>query len=237
MNNVFAKTDTTSVRADDDAKLRSHEQHTKNLRYASQTTGVNLADVNGFGLKQLLEDHSVVGVLSGGDTDAVRFQRFADSSVAKDVIRSGWLLDEPRLDLLKALHVVNSLLDVPDLVGVDHQHRPSGASVLALQVTASGIPTRGVLAQVLRVVDYGTNKLASTKIVRLISTDLHLEVVEALGNRLLGEARDLVVTISQPASRGNVGGVSEFADLGLALFLAGLLGLQEFEGFLFGDGV
>ena len=89
----------------------------------------------------------------------------------------------------------------------------------------------------MRVVDDGTNELASTKIVRLVSPDLHLEVIETLGNRLLGEARNLLVAVSQPAGGCDVGGVSEFADLGLALLLTGFLGLEEFEGLLLSDGI
>lgn len=48
-----------------DAKLGSHQENSQDLVHTSKTAGVDLADVDGVGLKKLLEDHAIVGVLSG----------------------------------------------------------------------------------------------------------------------------------------------------------------------------
>ena len=95
MDDILAQTDTACVRAYRDAKLGRHEEHAEHFAYASEATGVNLAHVDGLGLKKLLEDHAVVGVLASCDADAVRLERLADRGVAEDVIGRGGLLDEP----------------------------------------------------------------------------------------------------------------------------------------------
>lgn len=88
-------------------------------------------------------------VFAGRDADTVRLQTATNGSVAKDVVGGGGLFDEPGkrrlvgertidgkeadepwLDLLETLDVVDGLLNVPDLVSVDHEHCTSRSSVL-----------------------------------------------------------------------------------------------------------
>lgn len=87
MNNILAEANTASVRAYNDTKLGSHEQHTQHLRHTSQATRVNLANVNSVCLEQLLEDNAVVCMLPCGDSNTVRFQTLTDSCMAEDVVR------------------------------------------------------------------------------------------------------------------------------------------------------
>ena len=57
----------------------------------------------------------------------------------------------PRLEGLQLLHVLDSLGDVPNLVGVDHEDTPGRSSVLALD--RLGVDVLPVVPDVLRVVD------------------------------------------------------------------------------------
>ena len=84
------------MRADRDAKLGGHQQNSENFAHAGKADGVYLADINGFGLKKLLEDHPVVCVLAGRDSNAVRLQSLSDGGMAEDIVRSGGFLDEPK---------------------------------------------------------------------------------------------------------------------------------------------
>jgi hypothetical protein len=56
-HDVFTETDTTGVRADWDAEFGGHQHDTENLVDTSDPARVDLADVDGVGLQQLLEDH------------------------------------------------------------------------------------------------------------------------------------------------------------------------------------
>jgi hypothetical protein len=59
--------------------------------------------------------HPVVRVLTGGDANAVWLESLADGGVADGIIRRCGLLNEPRLERLELLHVLDSLWDIPDL--------------------------------------------------------------------------------------------------------------------------
>ncbi len=98
MNHVFTQTDATSVRADGDAKLGGHQEHTNNFADTSKATRVDLADVDGLGLEELFEHHSVVCVFSSRNADTIGLQRLADSGVSEDVIRRSGLFNEPVRD-------------------------------------------------------------------------------------------------------------------------------------------
>lgn len=79
--------------------LGSHEKYAQDFADTCQTAGIDLAYINGFGLQELLEDHAIVGMLAGGNTNPMRLQCLANCSVAKDVVRCGWLFDEPAMDV------------------------------------------------------------------------------------------------------------------------------------------
>ena len=75
--------------------LGSHDKDAEDFADTCQPAGVDLAHVNGLSLQELLEDHAIVGMLAGGNANAMRFQRLANGGVAKDVIRRGGLFNEP----------------------------------------------------------------------------------------------------------------------------------------------
>ena len=83
------------MRANGDAKLGRHQQDGQDLAHSSQSTRVDLADIDSLGLQQLLEGHSVVSVFSRSDTDPVGFQLLPDGSVTEGIVRRGRLLDKP----------------------------------------------------------------------------------------------------------------------------------------------
>lgn len=77
--------------------------------------------------------------------------------------------DLPRLERLQLLHVLDSLGDVPNLVGVDHENTPGRSSVLALN--RLGVDVLPVVPDVLRVVDDRSDQHSSTEIVLPVGTD------------------------------------------------------------------
>lgn len=180
--------------------------------------------------------YSVVSVFTGSDTDAIWLERFTDVGVSDDIIWGSRFLNEPRLDGLENLHVLDSLRDVPNLcsglalctvsracsegkgrrtVGIDHEDTACGSGVLACD--RSWINGFTVLRDVVGVVDDTADQETSSEIVLRVRSDLelmwcqqgvlepyrgsvdpkaYLEVVEALGERLLGQSLDLFVRVS-----------------------------------------
>jgi hypothetical protein len=61
------------------------------------------------------ETYSVVAVFTGSDLDTFRCQGLSNSGVTHVVIRCGGFLDEPRVERLELLHVLNRLRYIPDL--------------------------------------------------------------------------------------------------------------------------
>lgn len=176
VDDILAETDTSSVRADGDAELRRHEKDGENLVDTGKTARVDLDDVDGLGLEKLLENHPVVGVLSRGDSDAVGLEGLADLGMAGDVVRGGGLLNEPRVERLELLHVVDSLSDVPDLVGVDHENAASGSGVLALDGLRGNL--LAPLGKVFGVVNDLADNATAAEVVLDVRSDLKLEVCE-----------------------------------------------------------
>jgi len=58
-----------------------------------------LAYINGLGLEELLEDHAIVGMLAGGNANAMRLQRLANCSMAENVVWRSRLFNEPAVDM------------------------------------------------------------------------------------------------------------------------------------------
>ena len=177
---VLAESDAAGVRADGHVERGGEQQHGDHLVDATEAAAVDLRGVDGAGLQQLLEHHPVVGVLAGHDAD--RGDGLADAGVGEDVVGAGRLLDPPRVDLGEGLHVVDGDVDVPHLVGVDHEP-PVGA-------------------------DLGTDERGAAHVVVAVLPDLHLEGVPTLRDPGAALGPDLVVGVAQPAGRGDVGGVA-----------------------------
>jgi len=69
MLHVLAKTNPTCMRADRDTELCGHQQNRQDFVYSADAAGIDLADTDGTGLKELLEDDTILHVLTGSNTD------------------------------------------------------------------------------------------------------------------------------------------------------------------------
>lgn len=115
MLSVLWESHTTRMGHDGNVELLSHEEHGEDFIHATHAAGVNLADVNGAGGEELLEDHAVLAHFSGGDADSVRAECVTNGFVAENVVWRSGLLDEPWLELFEVLHVFDGFWDGPDL--------------------------------------------------------------------------------------------------------------------------
>ena len=59
--------------------------------HTSQTHGIDLTNIGGFRLQQLLECDTVLCCLASSDTNTIWFESFADSGMTEDVIWICWL--------------------------------------------------------------------------------------------------------------------------------------------------
>jgi hypothetical protein len=109
------------VRDDWYTELLCDEEDGKDLVDTSHAASIDLADIDGTLLQELLEDDTVLAHLASSDADTVGLECLTDGLVAEDVVRAGGLFDEPRLELGELLHVLDSLWDGPDLVGINHE--------------------------------------------------------------------------------------------------------------------
>src|SRR2546421_7736333 len=69
MLHVLAQPNATSVRANWNIKLRSHEQYCDDFVHAAQPTAINLAKAQCTCLQELLEHYSILAMLSGRNTN------------------------------------------------------------------------------------------------------------------------------------------------------------------------
>lgn len=197
MDNILAESYAACMRADRDAKLSCHEQDAQDFAHSRQTARVNLADVDRLRLHQLLEHHPVVRVLSRRDTDTERAERLAHSSMAQNIIRRRRFLYKPRTQRFSELrHILDCLRDVPDLVGVNHEHTAGRACVLACECRAVRVARGESRREVRGVVDYGADDFSAPNVGGDVGADLHFEVVEALRDGLFGESRYFFVAVS-----------------------------------------
>ena len=97
MLNVFAEAHAACVGAYGDAELCGEQHDGEILIDAGNATAIDLADVDGASLHELLEHDGIVTVLPCGNTG--RSGLAADTGVAEDVVRAGGLFHPPGLEL------------------------------------------------------------------------------------------------------------------------------------------
>jgi hypothetical protein len=153
------------VRAYRDAELRGHEDHREVLVHAAQPAAVDLAEPDGVGLEELFEQHAVGAVLAGGDAD--RGDGARNRRVAKHVVWTRRLLDPEQVEARERLHVADRFVDVPALVGVDHQ-------------LAAGT-------------DRFAHQREPARVVGRVGADLDLEVCEAVRERFAAQPPHFLV--------------------------------------------
>ncbi len=206
---VLAEADAAGVGADGNVEFCSHEKDGEVFVDAGDAAAVDLADVDGAGLEQLLEHDGVVAVFAGGNAGGSGFA--ADAGVAEDVVRAGGLFHPPDIYGGELAGALDRFDDSPLLVGVDH-HAVFGA-------------------------DFFADDAGAAKVVCRVAADFELEVRPAVGETFAAEAADLVFAVAEPAGGGGVGGISGGFELGKAVGLAGPGGAKDREGFVGGEGV
>src|SRR6185312_6493073 len=115
----LAEADTSSVRKNPDAELRGHQQDGEILVDTAHASGIDLHQVHGLCLEELLESDAVVRVLSCGDRD--RSDRVSDRGVAEDVIGIRRLLGPGDAEIRKCPQPGDRSRHVPTLVGIDRK--------------------------------------------------------------------------------------------------------------------
>jgi hypothetical protein len=166
MLDVFTETNTASVWANRDIELLSHQKDSKDLIDTCDTARIDLTEIDGLSLEELLEDDSVLNVFTSGNTGA-RVQSLTDRSMAEDIIRRSGLLNEERIERKKILHPIDSLLHIPNLVGIHHQY-----TILA---------------------NFLTEKSCTSNIRSLVGTDLLLEDSETFSLGFSDQTADFIV--------------------------------------------
>lgn len=169
MLDVFTETDTTGVGAYRDIELFGHEQDGKDFVDTGNAARVDLAEIDGVCLKELLKDDTVLDMLTGGNSSA-GIERLADSGVTQDIVRRGRFLNKVGLELQEIFHPRNSLVHVPDLVSVHHQHTV--------------------------VTDFLTDQGSATDIRLLVAANLLLKVGETLCLGFSAKSADLFIAVA-----------------------------------------
>ena len=181
MLHVLAQADAAGVRAHRHAELGGQQDDSQIFVHAAEAAAVNLAEIDRARLQQLLEDDAIRAVLAGGDADAQLAHRLRNPRMPQHIVRARRLLDPPWLERRELAHARDRFIDIPLLVGVDHQ-RAIGADRLADEPDPPAVVV-------------GT------------AADLHLEVREPFGDRLAARGTNLLVGVAHPADRRRVRGI------------------------------
>ena len=76
--------------------LVGHEKNAQDLTDTCQSTRIDLTNVYCLSLEELFEDHPIMRVLSRSYTNFIRFESSTNGSMAKNIVRCGWLLNKPK---------------------------------------------------------------------------------------------------------------------------------------------
>src|SRR5690606_35179163 len=98
----------------------------------------------------------------------------------EQVVRAGRLLDEHGLESCKLVDPLDGLVNLPDLIGVNHD--------------------------VYVITDGFARDAAATDVVIKVFTHFKLDALEPLSDSFATQHHQLLVVISKPASRGGIGG-------------------------------
>src|SRR5689334_2970826 len=94
------------MRADWDAELCSHQENCQDFVNSSDAAGIDLADADGVGLKELLEDDAVLHMLASGNTDWCNCS--CNGSMTKNIIWTGGHFNPEGLKGCQMLHCGDS---------------------------------------------------------------------------------------------------------------------------------
>ncbi len=205
----LAQAHAPGVRADGDAELRGEQQMGDVLVDAADAGRVDLEDLHGSGLEELLDHDAVVHVFAGGHRDGG--DGAGDGGVAQDVVGAGGFLHPGRVIGREGADPLDGGGHVPALVGVDRDG-VAGAADLAGEPQTSDV-----------VVEVGA--------------DLQFDLRESGVEGLAAQTGEFSVGVAEPAGAGRVGGVSVGQEVLFAYGPAGFGAAQEGEGLVAGEGV
>ncbi len=205
----LAQPDAAGVRAHGNAVVGGEEEDREVLVDPRDAGGVDLDDVDGAGLQELLEHDAVGDVLTGRDLDGV--QCAPDGGVPEHVVGAGGFLDPVRVERGQGAHPRDRVPDVPALVRVDRD----------ADVVAHGGPRDPHAAHV----------------VLEVRTHLELDLREPVRDGLLGQPGELVVGVAEPTGGRRVRGVPDPQEFRFAFGAAGDGAAQQVEGLPLRHGV
>src|SRR5437588_4140942 len=107
------------MRADWDTELCRHQKNRQDFVYSANAAGIDLAGADSVGLKELLEDDTILHMLAGGNTDWRNCS--CNGSMTKNIVWTGRLLNPERIEGCQVLHCGNRFGYLPYLVCVEHQ--------------------------------------------------------------------------------------------------------------------
>ena len=118
MLHIFTQANAAGMRPDGEIVFGGHQLNCEDFVQSSETAGVNLNDVNGVIGDELFEEDAVLAAFACRDLD--RGYVFTDGTVSENVIGAGGLFDEEGAGEGEGIDPGNSFVDLPDLIGVDH---------------------------------------------------------------------------------------------------------------------
>src|SRR5277367_883771 len=119
MLHILAEPYASRMWANGNIEFRGHQDYCQVLVDPSQATAIDLADVDGACLHELLEHNSVMAMFAGSNAHGRHLA--PDARMAQNVIRTRRFFHPPWIDLGEHPRSFNGLVHVPLLVGVHHQ--------------------------------------------------------------------------------------------------------------------
>ncbi len=202
MLDIFTQTYATGMGADGQIVFCGHQHNSKDFIDPTQTAGVDLNHIYRAFHDELLEHDPVLAHFASSDLHIAN--RCADFPVPGNIVGACRFFDEPRLCKTELVHPVDGLIDLPDLIGVDHQ-----------------VPVRPDC-----VARYGE----AANVIFKVAANLQLDVVETGINGFLAKPAQLVVGIAKPACGCGVAGVAIGLEIGDASGFAGLSSASASSG-------
>jgi len=117
MLHELTQTNTAGVRIHADTEFGGQQENGQIFVDTAHPGGVDLDEIHGSRLKQLLEHHPILSVLTRGDGHGR--DASTDFSVTENVIRARGLLDPGYVDVGEVAQPRDGGVDIPTLVGVD----------------------------------------------------------------------------------------------------------------------
>ena len=107
---VFTQTYASRVRADRHAELRSHQDNREVFIHAAQAATVDLAEIDGTRLQELLKKDAIGTVFSGGDADGT--DGLSNRGVTENVVGIRGFLDPPGIEFRQRPHARDRFTNV-----------------------------------------------------------------------------------------------------------------------------